>query len=260
MNQSSSEQPKIFIGGGSWARGEWDKDIPRVSHRGLIQYFLDDGYSVVDASLARSWHFKSIQKLERQLTREYQENDIVFFMLADPLLDVVMPALHDLQLKRNNSVKNLTVFTDEIKRAGGVIALLRETQNNIYKQLNDVAKQFNTTIHCIGGNANVNTNLLTPYPNLKPTVMSWMDLLIGHLQEHQHVKDPKFVVSYTWGIDYIDLSKYTNEFAEQVKQEVKLLSDKTNIMNELIFHPDGLHPNREGHKILYNYLVKELNL
>jgi len=31
-------------------------------------------------------------------------------------------------------------------------------------------------------------------------------------------------------------------------------------MKELIFHPDGLHPNREGHKILFDYIVKELNL
>lgn len=261
MNQSSSvKQPKIFVGGGSWARGEWEENNPRVSHRGIIQYFLDDGHTVIDASLARSWHFKSIQKLERHLTREYQENDIVFFMLADPLLDVVMPELHSTQVKRNISVKNLEHFTEEIKRAGGVIALLRETQNKIYKQLNDVATKFNVTIHCIGGNSNVNTNLLSQYPNLTPTVMSWMNLLVGHLREHKHIRNPEFVVSYTWGIDYINLSTYTEEFAEQVKREVNSLSDKTNVMNELIFHPDGLHPNREGHKILYNYLVNKLNL
>ena len=146
MNQSSSaNQPKIFVGGGSWARGEWEAGKPKVSHRGLIQYFIDHGYEVIDSSLARKWHEKSIQSLAHDLEKHYKENDVVFFMLADPLLDVVMPALENVQLKRNNTVENLQTFTDDIKRAGGVINLLRQTQDQIYQQLDAVAKQFNIT-------------------------------------------------------------------------------------------------------------------
>lgn len=259
MNQYSNElKPKVFIGGSSWARGEWQG--PNVSHRGLVQYFIDAGYQVIDASQARSYHSRAIQNLKNTLEKQYQPNDIVLFVMADPLLDIIMPELAKLHIKRNDQVKNLQQFSNEIKLAGGVVALIRKMQDQIYNQLNAVADQFNTTIHCIGGTYNVNTNISKNYQNLHPLVVSWIYLLVGHFQEHPGIDHPEFGISYTWGIDYINLDLYEQTFAKQVQEEVQSISDKTGIMKELIFHPDGLHPNREGHKILFDHLIKQLKL
>jgi lysophospholipase L1-like esterase len=90
--------------------------------------------------------------------------------------------------------------------------------------------------------------------------VSWLDLLVGHLEEHKCVKTKNFGISYTWDINYINLSTYSEPFADQVRNEVESISDTTGIMKELIFHPDGLHPNRKGHKILFDHIVKQLNL
>jgi hypothetical protein len=259
MNQSSNEQsPKIFIGGSSWARGEWQG--PEVAHRGITQYLSDSGYTVVDASQARSYHSRAIQNLQKHLDQHYRPKDIILFVMADPLLDLIMPELAKLKIKRSDQVKNLEQFSNEIKLAGGVVALIRKLQDQIYNQLDLVACQFDTTIYCIGGTYNVNTNISKHYQNLYPLVVSWINLLIGHFQEHAGVDHPEFGISYTWGLDYIDLSKFDQTFAEQVKQEINLISDRTGILKELIFHPDGLHPNREGHKILFEYLIKQLKL
>lgn len=260
MNQSSSEQSKIFVAGSSWARGEWAPGDPKVQHDGIKQYFSDIDYTIVDASQARSYHSRVITHLDEKLATHYQANDIVFFIMADPLLDLIMPELAGLNLKRDVDAKNLPQFTQAIKNASGLINLIRQQQDSIYNQLDILAKKYNTTIHLIGGTYNVNTNLADKYTNLNTILMSWIHLLIGHLREHQHTNDPEFGITYTWGLNYIDLSTYLPEFALQIKQEFDAISDRTCIMNELIFHPDGLHPNREGHKILYNYLVKELNL
>ena len=260
MNQSLNVQPKIVVAGSSWARGEWAPGNPVVQHDGIKQYFTDAGYTVVDASQARSYHTRVIAHLDKKLKEHYTDNDIVFFIMADPLLDIIQPELETLGFKRDSTARNLMGFTQEIQRAGGLINLIRQQQNSIYQQLNLVAKTHNVKIHCIGGTYNVNTNLLNKYTNLLPTVVSWIHLLAGQYAEHPGTDDPEFGITYTWGINYINLSAYTPEFALQVQHEFKSISDTTGIMEELIFHPDGLHPNREGHKILYDHLTKLLNL
>lgn len=260
MNQSLKEPSKIFVAGSSWARGEWDPDRPVILHDGIKQYFADSGYTVVDCSQARSYHSRVINYLSKKLEQHYKEDDIIFFIMADPLLDLIMPELSTMQVKRSTDVTNLPRFTESVKQAGGLINLVRQQQDNIYSQLDNLAKKYNTKIHCIGGTYNVNTDILEPYTNLLPTVISWIHLLVGHYKEHSGINRPDFGITYTWGIDYIDLSTYSTEFADQVRQEFFTISDSTRIMDELIFHPDGLHPNREGHKILYNHLVKQLNL
>ena len=261
MNQfSNAKQPKIFVSGSSWARGEWAPGNPVVQHDGIKQYFAAAGYTVVDASQARSYHSRVIAYLDGKLASQYTNGDIVFFIMADPLLDLIMPELAKLNLKRDSDASNLPEFTEAIKTASGLINLIRQQQDNIYSQLDAVAKKYNANVHCIGGTYNVNTNLLSKYSNLLPTVPSWIYLLAGQYKEHPGTDDPEFGITYTWGIDYINLSTYTPEFAKQVQIEFNTISDSTQIMHELIFHPDGLHPNREGHKILYNHLVNLLHL
>jgi lysophospholipase L1-like esterase len=257
LNES---KPNIIIAGSSWARGEWAPGNPVVQHNGIKQYFADDGYPVVDASQARSYHSRVINHLDKKLKEHYKENDIVFFIMADPLLDLIMPELATLNIKRNSDAKNLPKFTKAIKMAGGVINLVRQQQDQIYARLDSVAKKYRAKIHCIGGTYNVNTALLDKYTNLLPTVISWIYLLAGHYRDHPGTDDPEFGISYTWGIDYIDISTYSTEFARQVQEEFFTISDNTRIMDELIFHPDGLHPNREGHTILYKHLIDLLHL
>jgi lysophospholipase L1-like esterase len=252
--------PKIFIAGSSWARGEWASGNPVVQHDGIKQYFADAGYTVVDASQARSYHSRVISYLDIKLGNNYKDGDIVFFIMADPLLDIIMPELASLKLKRDLDATNLPGLTQAIEQCNGLINLIRKQQDIIYQQLDTVAKKYNVKIHCIGGTYNVNTDILSKYANLLPTVVSWIYMLAGQYKEHPGTDDPKFGITYTWGINYIDLSTYTTEFAEQVKQEFDTIKDSTRIMDELIFHPDGLHPNREGHKILFDHLVKELKL
>jgi lysophospholipase L1-like esterase len=257
---SNANQPKIFVAGSSWARGEWAAGNPVVQHDGIKQYFADAGYTVVDASQARSYHSRVISYLDKKLKEHYNNNDVVFFIMADPLLDLIMPELAGLNLKRDSDASNLPKFTQAIKDTGGLINLVRQQQDSIYNQLDTVAKKYNVNVHCIGGTYNVNTTISCKYTNLLPTVPSWIYLLAGQFQEHPGTDSPEFGITYTWGIDYVDLSTYTPEFANQVRQEFDSISDSTRIMDELIFHPDGLHPNREGHTILYKHLTDLLHL
>lgn len=261
MNQFSNDsQPKILVAGSSWARGEWDPDRPVVLHNGIKQYFCESGYEVVDVTQARSYHSRVLTLLEKKLKEHYQAGDVVFFIMADPLLDIIMPELSSIGVKRTTDVKRLPKFTDRIQEAGGLLNLVRELQTDIYAKLDTLAKQFDTEIHLIGGTYNINTHLLAGFANLNPLVVSWIDLLVGHLVEYPGIGDPEVGVSYTWNIDYIDLQVYDPEFADQVVEDFATITKYNSMLTELIFHPDGLHPNREGHKILHTHLVDLLKL
>jgi lysophospholipase L1-like esterase len=253
-------KPKIFVAGSSWARGEWAPGNPVVQHDGIKQYFADAGYTVVDASQARSYHSRVIAHLDKKLNDHYTAGDIVFFIMADPLLDLIMTELAGMKLKRDIDAKNLPRLTELVQQHNGLTNLIVHQQDQIYQQLDAVAKKYNVQVHCIGGTYNVNTNLLGNYTNLLPTVASWIYLLAGQYREHPGTDQPTFGITYTWGLGYINLNTYTPAVADQVCREFDRISDTTGIMKELIFHPDGLHPNREGHKILFDYLVKELKL
>lgn len=255
---SNAKKTKIFVAGSSWARGEWVG--PRVAHRGLVQYFEENNYTVIDSSQARSWHSRVNQLLDSNLNQYFVPGDLVFWIQADPLLDIIMPELAASGIKRSTDVVNLSGFTEQVKQAGGLVALLKQQQKIIYTELNSIAQQHNAQVYCIGGTYNIDTSLLDTLTNLTPLVVSWIDLLIGHFSEYSQVKDPAFGVSYTWGIDYIDLSQFSTEFANQVREEFEMLSKYSYMLKEDIFHPDGLHPNRNGHKILFEHLTKTLNL
>jgi len=261
MTRSLNESlPNIFVAGCSWARGEWQKIPPKVTHRGIMQYFEDDGYTVVDVTQARSSNSRVIKSLEEKLDKYYKEGDIVIFINADPVLDLIMPELAELNLKRNPTVSGLPKFSKYILEAGGLDNLIDQTQHNNYIELDCLAQKFNTHIHCIGSTFNNNTTLIEKFPTLNNLVMSWVYLLVGHFAEYEFINNPKFGISHTWELAYIDLSLYTPEFAEQVSAEFAPYKKNFYILEEGIFHPDGLHPNREGHKILYDRITQLLNL
>ena len=262
MSQSSNVKPKIFICGLSWVRGEWSPTQPVIIHKGLEQYFIDRGYTVINKSRPRSFHSQILDMLAQELESKYTDGDIIFFVQTDPMLDVIHPESVELGIKRTvEQSVSLPKLTKKILDAGGLKNLIKLTQEQIYAKVDSIAKKYNTVIHCIGGSYNINTTIIEQFSNLNPIVPSWVNLLVGQYKEyHDLVNQPDFGIINTWGMGYLDVSQFSPELAKQVDKEMSTLTANRVILNELIFHPDGNHPNREGHKMLFDYLVKELNL
>lgn len=249
MNLSSNEaKPKIFIAGLSWGRGEWIG--PNVVHRGIEQYFIDDGYQVFNVSKPRSTHTRVNQLLDQALTEHYAPGDLVFWIQADPIIDVIADEVTG---KLTN--QKLTRLTDRLRQAGSLDALIEEQQRVIYCELNNIAVNHNARINCIGGTYNLNP-IISEFTNLNLFVRSWINMLVGQFTEYQHTDDVNFGVTHTWSLDNINTEQLPTSTIDTIKQRIKNVI----VFREDIFHPDGLHPNRDGHKILYNHIIKELKL
>jgi hypothetical protein len=250
MNQYSNEQqPKIFIAGTSWARGEWQG--PRLVHKGLEQYFIDDGYTVINSSRPRSTHAEVNLYLDKSLSQYYKDGDIILWIQADPLSTIIGP-----NRDKNNKLSNLS---QALQNTGSLSKLIADQKKVIFTELNQTALKYKTTILCIGGPYNI-SSAIEDYSNLKSLIPSWIYLLVGHLQDYNHTADPEFGMILNWSIEQIDFSQCNNNLSISISQEIGERISNSKLTREDIFHPDGVHPNRHGHRILYDCVVDKLNL
>jgi hypothetical protein len=257
MIPSSNEQkPKIFVAGLSWAMGEWAG--AEVVHGGIQQYFSEAGYQVVNSAKPRTYHQKINQILDQKLTESYQPGDVIFWIQADPLTDLIIPEKISMYALKSNNI--LPKFSQQIQQAGGLKNLVVKQQQEIYSKLNQTAQQYNTQIYCIGGTFNINQDVMSEFTNLVALVPSWIYLLLNHFSEHSRCQDQTFGVVHTWDPAIIDFSMFNKEFKNLVSAEAAELIDNLKLFREDPFQPDGIHPNKQAHRVLFDYLTKKLNL
>jgi lysophospholipase L1-like esterase len=251
MNPSLNEvKPKIFIAGLSWARGEWVG--PNVVHQGIEQYFVEDGYTVFNVAKPRTTHNKINTLLDQALAEHYSAGDLIFWVQADPIIDLIH---QEIPGKLTN--QKLQRLSERLQQENSLLNLIIEQQRIIYCELNNIAVKHNTKINCIGGTYNIGP-VIAEFSNLNNFVPSWINMLVGHFTEYARSRDDYFGVTHTWTIDNIDINTYN--ISNSVQQEIKERNDNVIMFREDIFHPDGVHPNRDGHRVLYDYIKKELIL
>lgn len=244
MNQFLDDQKyKIFIGGDSWGCGEWNptKDQEQLLlHNGIEQYFKEAGYHVTNSSRGGLSNRNTIQLLDQQLCINYASGDTVFWIQTDPIRDL----------------RPYKQLTEQILEADGLFNLCQQTLQLNYHTLNDVAAKHQTTIHVIGGKFDLDPATLTKFKNLNALVPSWCQLLVGN---KYHDRFPHGT-NTDWVIGDIDLDTYHQDFRYKIVNEMYHLELCYEMYKEAIFQPDGYHPNRQGHQVLFDFIVKELNL
>jgi hypothetical protein len=99
------------------------------------------------------------------------------------------------------------------------------------------------------------------YPELYRLVPSWINLLVGHMPEYQYTKDTDYGITMSdGGIKNVKLSQLNMSISGQVIKEFHQYDSNDFVFREDIFQPDGCHPNRHGHRILFEEIIKQLNL
>lgn len=238
---------QIYIFGDSWGVGEWTDH--KVSHKGLEFFLQDLGYKVHNHSRAKGSNLDSINKLN-QVAKNINSNDRIFF--------ITTCATRDLKYTDKKS------FSDLLIKHNGLPLLVDYLLDACYNKLNQIGINYNLKIHMIGGLTNLDLDIITKYDNLVPIIPSWINLLVGSFNEYQNIcnqskfrilDNPEFI------INNIDLNSLEIEFAAKLIEDFHLYQEQNSLVfREEIFKPDGVHPNRLGHQLLYKELVKKLNL
>jgi hypothetical protein len=233
-------KPKIFIGGDSWGCGEWGDN--RLNHRGLEQYFIDAGYVVANTSCGASSNKDAVIRLSYALENRFSNEDVVLYIQTDPLRDL----------------RPYTTLTQEIINHNGVNSLRSSLLQATYEQLQTIAIKVNCKILVIGGIADLYLPGFKKLKNVVPLVESWVYLLVGHITEYQNAF-PHWRTS-DYSIKNIDLHTLSSDLSSKVIDEMYHTEVCVKMYREEIFHPDGVHPNRHGHRALFDHIVKKLNI
>jgi hypothetical protein len=244
---------KIIIAGDSWGCGEWYYDFEEktygVTHTGLEHYFTDIGFDVINVSEGGSSNANSVSRLENALFKisdDINDTDYIFFITTD--------ATRDLDC-------NKEILTDTLIQNQSLPLLVDRLLDSCYNKLNKLCLTNNLNIHMIGGLSNLDTSVQS-YKNLIPIIPSWISLLVGHFDDYKNIcDDSKFRIlsNSKFTIDNINLNRCPLNIANKLIEDLYLYQEVNSLVfRESIFRPDGVHPNREGHKILFETLLKKL--
>lgn len=218
---------KILMSGDSWGCGEWKwnhNDNP-ISHKGIEQYFIDDGHTVDNFSCGGASNELSVHKIKTNFQKKY---NFVIWIQSDPLRDIGHEILKE---------KNLTyrMILDEQKRLLDIN----------YENLNS----FGIEIICIGGCSKINLDLVKKYENLTIAIPSIPEFLL------ENYTYPEVCYNDDWSrcmgnhANYHCVEKLFN-----AKNDIQIMRD-----NAEFFHPDGKHPNRKGLWLVYHKLLEFIN-
>jgi len=220
----------IAIGGDSWGVREWGNI---ELHRGLWQYFEEDGHEVTMAAIPGSGNFENVSHFFNVISTPLIKYDYIFWFQSDPIRDL----------------RPYDDFGKSIKTYEDLIIKSDELIDKTYNFLNSIGQK----IYCIGGCSKLNLELMKKYNNLYPLIESVTEFILPNY------KHPKL-----WHSDWINvvdkLDMDSIDFLLENKLKQDSLADTKIKEHREYFWPDGGHPNRKGHKVLYDFINNSLNI
>lgn len=238
-------KPVVLIVGDSWAGGEWNgKSPPQLLHRGLEQYFEETGYTVINKRQTGQGNQRNIVDLSDTLETLHQTNIVVFFIVSEPLRNYTIPFI---------------TLKDDIVAHNGLFELQQHVLKQDFTALNQLAVKYNTVIHLIGGLSSVPT-FVNQFVKLNCLVRSWPELLVAHEEQYKHVDWDTFGIWGKWQAALAQQLSHSDGIDQKVIDQLSILAANQSVFLHPLFNPDGGHPNRVGHRILFDFICKKLEL
>lgn len=239
---------KIWLAGDSWACGEWNPECTKILHGGLAQYLQEDGHQVRNLSQGGLSNLDIVHRIKNRHDRyDTEEPDLVLVFQTEYSRDYKHDSMQD--QFGSGDWQDLTQGQDLVNR----------WVERFYIQLSEIAAKFAVPIKIIGGCSDTMPfdNMPQDYPGCDIICQSMTNLILNN--NHQ-IQAP----IYSW---------YTKNTRDLIKKFRHHLSDDHMqfIMHDMergfqrecllrehpvFFWPDGIHPNRSGHKILFDFLKK----
>jgi len=227
----------IIITGCSWGAGEWAGNSPsiksNISHPGLGGYLIEDGYNVVNLSRPGGNNQELILPLHAFLEINQHLNiQHIFFIQTDI----------------GRCINEKVFFKDADLDLDGRITNL---YYDLYSQLNHYAVMHDITIHLIGGLTDLHPAKFTGLPNLNFLVPSWTKLIDSNISTT--------LLNDGDGFEWLDKNYL---YKDQLETYLNIALERSKYFRRTpeFFYPDWGHPNRAGHRVLYEYIKNNLKL
>jgi hypothetical protein len=241
----------IIVAGDSWACGEWAKD-GNNTHRGLRHYLEDDGYQTLCFGYPGMGSLSAYDFLSNFI--RYNNDRIKI----DKLIFFQSDWIRDIRSYRWLNDDHLNIFQK------GYIFTRDWYLSSLYYRLSDLYKEFEIPSIVIGGQGDTIwiDQFETEHPGVKIGCQSFTNLIIN---DDSHVENPVHTVFKYGGTSSLFLTQdQFNSLIGKIKSYSNS-SDLEELVNDLEYaeirnkifkkiYPDCMHPDRNHHKKLYNYL------
>ena len=257
---------QIIITGDSWGVGEWSVN-KEILHNGIAQYFVEDGVDVINLSQGGA---------SNKIVAEHLKN----FLKANKHQKLVAIIIFQTEWTRDDSIETAQVFFEKSSslprntplydefldiNSSGTPNRFTAAQNKVmsryYYSLSAISQDYNIPVYVIGGASD--TIWLDKFNQEYPGVSILCQSLTNLIMNNNHrIDSPVYTVygpKHETDIALIKNKASTEEFSS-VLDAVDRGKDRYNLWknNREWFYPDGVHPNRKGHKILYDFVKHNL--
>ena len=242
----------ILVVGDSWGVGEWPDgprsdntvyhDYEQIEHKGLCQYLEEAGHNVINLSKSGATNSYIRWVINFYLQRISKNIDLVYVFLTSFATD-----------------ENI----DNFNKSDMFSELLDQYETNIIFELSKICQRYNVKINIIGGSSDAFSyeNLEKDFPGVSVVCQSFMNLLF---YQNPNIDFPIYGLHWTKADGGTFKDKVFERFTDKDfcldyltgwKSKVDLL-DTPSTLHTKYFKPDGGHPNRHGHKVLFDYLLE----
>jgi hypothetical protein len=237
----------ILIAGDSWSAGEWQyaNNTHTTVHAGFGQYLMDKGFDVLNLSKGGGSNYETCQRLEN-------------FLSFNPTLKIKSIIVCQTEWHRDSifySKKDLQQLLPL-----GYDGIKQQWISMFYRRLSYLSQKWSIPVYLIGGCSDTLwiDQFEHEYPGCKIVCQSWTNLIIGSDSRLDVPVFSQFIINQ----DFIEFVK-----TKFKKRSVTLLLDDIDVGNkrrQLIkdnpeyFEPDGIHPNRHAHEILFKQCLENI--
>ena len=236
----------IIVSGCSWACGEWDRgDLHHgVSHPGLSIYLNEAGYRTVNLGIPAGSNLQVADKISGWILRH-----------ADVKVDKII--VFQTEYTRDWRMR----FDEDYGKIERYDSLCNIMIARFYHRLIEVASDAACEVCLIGGVSDTWEPELVErnYPGIRIVCQSMTNLLINN---HPRIANPIFSWYHIESRPLVEeVKRYlNNDELDKFLIEIERGAQRENLVfgTPEYFWPDGVHPNRVGHKKLFDFLTDQL--
>jgi hypothetical protein len=227
----------ILICGDSWSCGEWEN--MSVTHRGLAGYISEEtSHQVINLGMPGSSNLDTIRVIQ-----------------------------HFLNLNPSILIEKIIVFqTDYIRGVipndvgkDGYTQFKAKRISQFYYSLSDLYKKHNTPVHVIGGLSDTLwlSKFSQIYQGVNIACQSFTNLLVNNCDRISTPVHGMYEQIHETLINKVKSQSSQDEIIELINNiELGLQRSILFHNHNKLFYPDGSHPNRHGHRVLFDFLCK----
>lgn len=246
----------ILISGDSWSAGVWHKDNDIPEDKGISFYLRNHEHKVLNLTKPGGSNLESIDRIRDYFRCNQSEISNVKFILFWKT-----EFFREIWYYRTKSI-----ITSELHKelSYGYRQMRDQWVYRPYYRLAELSQQWNVPIYVIGGCSDTvwYDDFEIDFPGVKIICQSMTNLLLNNNHRIDQPVFCGFLPTWINEGDFLNIVRknISNDDYQELLQDMEIgMKRHEEYKNHPeLFYPDGVHPNKKSHEILFNFILNKI--